>query len=89
METLIGFVAGYMVGAKEGKGGLERLKVSLRAIATSPEAHKMFGDAMAMAEPILKKATGAGLSNLGGIGGSVVKQLVDRATGSHEDSRAA
>jgi hypothetical protein len=86
METLIGFVVGYLVGAKEGKGGLERLKASVSAIASSPEARKLFGEAMAMAGPVAKKATSSGV---GGIGGTVVRQLIDRATGSGEGSRAA
>jgi hypothetical protein len=89
METIIGFVVGYLVGSKEGKGGLERLKVSLGAIASSPEARKLLGEAISMAEPIMKKASGAGLSNLGGIGGTVVKQLIDRAAAAGETSRAA
>ena len=29
METIIGFAAGYLVGAKEGREGLERLKASV------------------------------------------------------------
>ena len=32
METIIGFVAGYLVGTREGKDGLERLKTSLSLI---------------------------------------------------------
>lgn len=89
METLIGFVVGYLVGAKEGKGGLERLKISVSAIAASPEARKLLGEAMAMAQPIAQRASSAGLSNLGGIGGTVVKQLVNQVSGSRENSRAA
>ena len=41
METIIGFVAGYLVGTREGKDGLERLKTSWRAITSSPEVRKM------------------------------------------------
>jgi hypothetical protein len=92
METLIGFVVGYLVGAKEGKGGLERLKVSLTAIASSPEARKLFGEALSLAQPVVQRASSAGLSNLGGLGGlagPVVKQLVNRAAGVQESHRAA
>jgi hypothetical protein len=95
METLIGFVAGYLVGAKEGKGGLERLKVSVNSILASPEARRLVGEAMAMAQPIAQRATSAGLGNLGnlgglsGIGGTVVKELVNRASAARESSRAA
>jgi hypothetical protein len=92
METVIGFVVGYLVGAREGKGGLERLKVSVNSIIASPEARRMITEAMAVAQPVIQRATSAGLGSLGGaggIGGAVVKQLVDRAVGARENSRAA
>lgn len=87
METVIGFVVGYLVGANEGKGGLERLKVSLGAIASSPEARRLVGEAMALAQPVMQKATSGNLGGLSGIGSAVVKQIVNRAGG--ETSRAA
>lgn len=92
METVIGFVVGYLVGASEGKGGVERLKASVSAIIASPEARRLIGEAMTVAEPVARKASSAGLgnlSNLGGIAGPVVKQLIDRAAGAREGSRAA
>ncbi|HEY2574688.1 MAG TPA: hypothetical protein VGI74_00110 [Streptosporangiaceae bacterium] len=89
METFIGFVAGYLVGTQEGKGGLERLKTSIRSIIASPEAHRLVAEAMAVAEPVVRKASSAGLSNIGGVGGNVVRQIVSRAAGVREDSRAA
>jgi hypothetical protein len=89
METVIGFVVGYLVGAQEGKGGLERLKTSVQAIISSPEAHKLLGQAMQMAEPVARRASSAGLGSIGGVGGSVVRELVNRAAGTREGSRAA
>jgi hypothetical protein len=92
METVIGFVVGYLVGASEGKGGVERLKASVSAIIASPEAHRLIGEAMSMAEPVVRQASKAGLSGIGGfggVGGSVVRQLVNRAAGVREDTRAA
>ena len=89
METLIGFVVGYMVGAREGKGGLERLKVSVNAIISSPEARRMVSEAVAVAQPVIQRASGVGLGNFGGVGGAVIKQLVNRAAGARESSRAA
>jgi hypothetical protein len=86
METLIGFVVGYLVGAKEGKGGLERLKVSVNSILASPEARRLVAEAMTVAEPFARKASSAGL---GGLGGTVVRQLVSRAAAARESSRAA
>ena len=89
METFIGFVAGYLVGAQEGKGGLERLKTSVRAIIASKEAHRLVAEAMAVAEPVVRRASRAGLSGIGGVGGTVVRQLASRAAGAREDTRAA
>jgi hypothetical protein len=92
METFIGFVVGYLVGAHEGKSGPERLKTSLNSILASDEVHRLIAQAMTAAEPVARRAGSAGLSSIGGIGGfggSVVRQLISRAAGTHEDSRAA
>ncbi len=55
METIIGFLAGYLVGAREGKDGLERLKTSVNAIRSSPEVRKMASDALVLAEQMVKR----------------------------------
>jgi len=93
METVIGFVVGYLVGANEGKGGVERLKASITAIISSPEAHRLIGEAMSVAEPMVRQASRVGLSSigggLGGVGGTVIRQIVNRAAGVREESRAA
>jgi hypothetical protein len=72
METIVGFVAGYLVGTREGKAGLERLKTSWRAITSSPEVRKMASDAIVMAEQVIKRVPA------GGIGGAVVRTLTSR-----------
>ena len=56
MEAIIGFVAGYLVGTREGKAGLERLKTSWHAIRSSPEVRKMATDAITMAEQVVRRA---------------------------------
>jgi hypothetical protein len=83
METIIGFLAGYLVGAREGKDGLERLKTSVNAIRSSPEVRKMASDALVLAEQMVKRAPA------GGIGGAVVRSLASRATTRPETSQAA
>jgi hypothetical protein len=84
METFIGFIAGYLVGSREGKAGLERLKTSWNTIRTSPEVRKLAGDAMTVAEQVVRRAPA------GGIGGAVVRTLASRAGGTRrEASRAA
>jgi hypothetical protein len=82
METIVGFVAGYLVGTREGKAGLERLKTSWRAITSSPEVRKMASDAIVMAEQVVRRAPA------GGIGGAVVRTLTSRA-GPRRDTRRA
>ena len=37
METLVGFVAGYLAGCKDGPDGLARLRSSAQAILKSAE----------------------------------------------------
>lgn len=83
METIIGFVAGYLVGAREGKAGLQRLKTSVNAIRSSPEVRKMASDAIVLAEQVVKRAP------VGGIGGNVVRSLASRAASRRETPRAA
>jgi hypothetical protein len=83
METIIGFVAGYLVGTREGKAGLERLKTSWRAITSSPQVRKMAADAIVMAEQVVKRAPA------GGISGAVVRTLTSRAGPRRDTSRAA
>jgi hypothetical protein len=84
METIIGFVAGYLVGSREGKAGLERLKTSWNTIRSSPEVRKLAADAITMAEQVVRRAP------VGGISGAVVRTLASRAGGTRQEpSRAA
>jgi len=83
METIIGFVAGYLVGAREGKAGLQRLKTSVNAIRSSPEVRKMASDVIVLAEQVVKRAP------VGGISGTVVRSLASRAATRRETPRAA
>ena len=82
MEAIIGFVAGYLVGTREGKAGLERLKTSWHAIRTSPEVRKLATDAISMAEQVVRQAP------IGGISGTVVRTLASRNS-SRTSARAA
>ncbi len=61
METIIGFAAGYLVGTKEGKAGLDRLKTSAQAIAKSPEVRRMADEAISFAGIVLRQASARGL----------------------------
>ena len=82
MEAIIGFVAGYLVGSREGKAGLERLKTSWKAIRSSPEVRKLVTDGLSMAEQVVRQAP------IGGISGTVVRTLASRSSRG-ESARAA
>ena len=88
METIIGFAAGYLTGISEGKGGFGRLRASLRAIVSSPEARRMATDAMSAARGLVRqgsargaKATAAGVTEL------IVRAVTDAAAGRPSDRR--
>lgn len=85
METLIGFVAGYIAGSRDGRDGLERLRTSWRAIRTSPEVHRLVAETVVVAESALRRAATGGLS------GTVhtVSDLIASRSGSGTSGRAA
>jgi hypothetical protein len=89
METIVGFVAGYLVGSREGRDGLERLRSSWHAIRTSPEVRKLATEAVAVAEMAVRRSSGRGSLSIGGAVGGVTDMLVRRAAAAREGSRAA
>jgi hypothetical protein len=86
METIVGFVAGYLVGTREGRDGLERLRSSWHSIRTSPEVRKLAGDAITLAESVVRKRSGS--ASIGGAVGNVTDMLMRRASGARQ-GRAA
>jgi hypothetical protein len=89
METIVGFVAGYLVGASEGRDGLQRLRANLHAIRTSPEVRRMATEAVTLAEMAVRRSSGRGGLSLGSAVGNVTDILVRRAAAAREGSRAA
>jgi hypothetical protein len=86
METILGFVAGYLTGSREGREGLERLRESWRGIRNSPEARKLAADAMSIAELAVRRTAAGSLSGAAsGVSGLIIRRLA----GSHQDKRAA
>jgi len=57
METIIGFIAGYLTGVSEGRDGLQRARKSLEAIRTSPELRRMVGEAVGVTQAVVSRAT--------------------------------
>jgi hypothetical protein len=89
METIVGFVAGYLVGSREGRDGLERLRTSWHSIRTSPEVRRLATQAVSMAEVAVRQNAGRGGLSLAGAVGNVTDMLVKRAVAAREGSRAA
>jgi hypothetical protein len=84
METVIGFIAGYLVGAKDGEAGMARLRKSVEEIAASPELRRLAGEAAGIAGVVLRQTSRRGLT---GIAGEVTSRLVGRPDSEH--ARAA
>jgi hypothetical protein len=63
METIIGFIAGYLTGMQEGRDGLKRARASLEAIRDSPEFRRLLGDAITVAQGVAGRAARGGLSS--------------------------
>ncbi|MCW2906658.1 MAG: hypothetical protein JWL68_1447 [Actinomycetia bacterium] len=85
METIIGFVAGYLTGVSEGREGLERARKSLDAIRTSPELRRLVADGVGLAQVVLGRVAKGGLT--GAIGG--VSELITRNASAGDERRAA
>jgi hypothetical protein len=89
METLIGFVAGYLVGTREGRAGLERLRRSWHGIRTSPQVRKLTSEVIGSAEALAKGALAGGTRRAAG---EVTDMLLSRTAGglrAQEHSRVA
>lgn len=90
METLIGFVAGYIAGCQDGPDGVKRLRSTAGAIVSSDEFKRLSGEAMSFAQMFVQRAASRG--NLGSLSGtveSVTDMLVHRASAMGKGSRAA
>ncbi|HUZ52715.1 MAG TPA: hypothetical protein VMU94_09315 [Streptosporangiaceae bacterium] len=89
METIIGFVAGYLTGTRAGQAGLDRIRTSLREIANSPEARRMAGEAVAIAGSIAGRGSARGATATAtGLARLVIRQVTE-AMADKETSRAA
>jgi hypothetical protein len=86
METVIGFIAGFLIGSREGKEGVERLRASWQAIKSSPEVRRLAGQAVSVAEGTARRAS---LRGLGAVGEGILRALTERpASGRRYHSRA-
>jgi len=62
METVIGFIAGYLVGTSQGRAGLAKVRSSVEAIRTSPELRRLAADGAGIAGVVVKQATRRGVA---------------------------
>jgi hypothetical protein len=63
METIIGFIVGYLTGVSEGRDGLKRARASLEAIRNSPEFRRLLSDGITVAQGVAGRAAKGGLSS--------------------------
>jgi hypothetical protein len=90
METIIGFVAGYIAGCQDGPDGVKRLRATVEAILSSDEAKRLTAEARGFAEVAMRRAaSGRSLSGLSGTVGTVTDMLVHRASALGKGPRAA
>lgn len=59
---MIGFIAGYLVGAKGGPSGPAQVRKSLEAIRTSPELQRLAAETTGIAWSVPRQASRRGLS---------------------------
>ncbi len=95
METLIGFVAGYIAGCKDGPDGVKKLRSAAADILNSGEVKRLAGEAMSFAEVLARDvlagrgASGRGKGGLSGAVGAVTDALAHRGEAIGRARRAA
>jgi hypothetical protein len=90
METILGFVAGYLAGCRDGKDGVQRLRASIEAIVSSDEVRRLAGEAMTLAEATARRAAASkGFGSFGDTVGTVSDMLTQRAAAIGKGNRAA
>ena len=74
MLALVGFALGYVVGAKEGREGLERMIAATKTVLGSEEFKAALEGAQAMAGGVLKQA----FEQVGGAAAGEGRNIVSR-----------
>jgi hypothetical protein len=87
METIIGFVAGYMAGCKDGPDGIKRLRSTAADIMNSDEVRRLMSEGMRLL--VSRAASSRSLGELSGTFGGVTDMLVHRGSATRNRSRAA
>ena len=87
METIIGFVAGYIAGCQDGPDGVKRLRSTAADIMNSDEVRRLMAEGMRLL--VSRAASSRSLGELSGTVGGVTDMLVQRAAATRNRSRAA
>jgi hypothetical protein len=87
METIIGFVAGYIAGCQDGPDGIKRLRATATDIMNSGEVKRLMAEGMRLL--VSRAASSRSLGELSGTVGGVADVLVHRASAMGSRSRAA
>jgi hypothetical protein len=87
METIIGFVAGYIAGCQDGPDGVKRLRSTAADIMNSDEVRRLMSEGMRLL--VSRVSSSRSLGELSGTVGGVTEMLVHRASGTRNRSRAA
>jgi hypothetical protein len=86
METLIGFVAGYLVGTRQGRDGLAKARESWEAIRRSPEVHRLVRMGASVAGDAARRVLGGGA---GAVLTGAVEAIARRALPDTDEPTAA
>ena len=90
METIIGFVASYLAGCRDGKDGVKRLRETVTAIRESDEVKRLTAEAMTLAGATVRRAmSGRGFGSVSETVGTVTEMLSRRAESAGRGSTAA
>jgi hypothetical protein len=84
VETVIGFIAGYLIGTSHGRAGLAKVRHSVEAIRTSPELRRLATDGAGIAGEVVKQATRRGVA---GAATEIASKLIGKPAS--ERARAA
>ena len=55
METVVGFAVGFLLGTREGKKGLQKMRDALVAIRDSADIQHLVGEAAGALGPIMRE----------------------------------
>lgn len=72
--VLAGFAIGYVLGAREGEAGLERMVAATRQVLASDEFKALVETGRSLAAGLLKE----GLDRVAGVAASEARDLTDR-----------